>query len=409
MKVDLLDPAGYVSGQPFDEMLWLQEHEPVHWHEERSGGPGFWALTRFKDIREVQGNPEVFSNSPTVVIADDYVFADGLHDNMMFTDPPRHTQRRRFLGQELFPQSVRQLTGRVQGVVDDVLDDVIERGECDLVSDIAGKLASYVTAEVMGLPREDAVEMYELADLIINSDSPNSGPGMEAMAKLGEYSQKTWEDRRGCPREDMLTRMAHADVDGWPDDAHQFALDFMLIFNAAGDTTRNVVSGGMDAMFAHRDQWERLTRDPGLVPGAVEEMLRWVTPIVYQRRTVQDDTQIAGQPIRAGQKVASFFGAANRDPAVFDDPLRFDIRRAPNNHMAFGFGPHFCLGSHLARLELRLMFAALAQRLPDIEPTEPTRWVRTDFNATVAPIVVGPQAMPARFTPGRAVGRDDVA
>jgi cytochrome P450 len=285
-------------------------------------------------------------------------------------------------------------------VVDDVLDAVIERGECDLVTDVAGKLASYVTADLMGLPREDAVEMYELADLIINSDSPNSGPGQEATVKLGEYSQKTLEDRRGCPREDMLTRMAHADVEGWPADAHQFALDFLLIFNAAGDTTRNVVSGGMDAMFSHRDQWERLTRDPGLVPGAVEEMLRWVTPIVYQRRTVQAGTEIAGQPIAAGQKIASFFGAANRDPAVFEDPLRFDIRRASNNHMAFGFGPHFCLGSHLARLELRLMFAALAERLPDIEPTQPTRWVRTDFNATVAPIVVGPQTMPVRFTPG---------
>jgi cytochrome P450 len=323
---------------------------------------------------------------------------------MMFTDPPRHTQRRRFLGQELFPQSVRELTGPVQAVVGDVLDEVAERGQCDLVTDIAGKLASYVTAELMGLPREAAVEMYELADLIINSDSPNSGAGLEATMKLGEYSQRTWEDRRGCPRQDMLTRIAHADdvgVEGWPADAHQFALDFLLIFNAAGDTTRNVVSGGMDAMFAHRDQWDQLTRDPSLAAGAVEEMLRWVTPIVYQRRTVQHDTEIAGQPIAAGQKVASFFAAANRDPAAFDDPLRFDIRRAPNNHMAFGFGPHFCLGSHLARLELRLMFEALAKRLPDLEPTEPTSWVREDFHATVAPIVIGPQTMPVRFTPSR--------
>ena len=400
MDIDLLDPAGYVSGQPLDQLLWLQEHDPVHWHAERGGGPGFWALTRYADIRAVQGDPGMFSNSPTVVIADDYVFADGLHDNMMFTDPPRHTQRRRFLGQELFPQSVRQMTGRVQTVVDGVLDEVIELGECDLVTDIAGKLASYVTADLLGMPRQDAVEMYELADAIINEDSPNSGAGLEATMKLGAYSMKMWEDRRGCPRGDMLTRIAHADVDGWPADAQQFALDFLLVFNAAGDTTRNVVSGGMDAMFANRGQWEQLTRDPGLVSGAVEEMLRWVTPLVYQRRTVQKDTEIAGRPIRAGQKVASFFAAANRDPAVFPRPLDFDIRRAPNNHMAFGFGPHFCLGSHLARLELRLMFAALATRLPDIEPTQPTNWVRTDSKATVAPIVIGPQTMPVRYTPG---------
>jgi cytochrome P450 len=400
MEINLLDPSGYRNGQPFDQLRWLQENDPVHWHPEPNGGTGFWALTRYRDVKAVHGNPDVFSNSPSVVISDDYTFADGLHDNMMFTDPPRHTQRRRFLGQELFPQSVKKMAGRVQAVVDSVIDGVIERGECDLVTDIAGKLASYVTADLLGMPRSDAVEMYELADVSINADSPNSGAGLEANMKLFAYSQATWEDRRTCPRDDMLTRIAHADVEGWPADVQQFALDFLLVFNAAGDTTRNVVSGGMDAMFANRDQWEQVTRDPSLVASAVEEMLRWVTPIVYQRRTVQADIEIAGQPVRAGQKVASFLGAANRDPAVFDRPLEFDVRRTPNNHVAFGFGPHFCLGSHLARLELRLMLAALAQRLPDIEPTAPTNWVREDSKATVAPIVIGPQSMPVRFTPG---------
>jgi cytochrome P450 len=175
------------------------------------------------------------------------------------------------------------------------------------------------------------------------------------------------------------------------------------MFAAAGDTTRNVVGGGMDALFTHPDQHELMRSDPGVLESGVEEILRWAAPIVYFRRTAREDTVLRNQPIKAGQKVACFFGAANRDPSIYPDPLRFDVRRTPNNHMAFGFGPHFCLGAHLARLELRTVFREMLHRMPDMQPSAPTVWSRP--NLEIAPIMVGPHSMPVRFTPSAPIGQ----
>jgi cytochrome P450 len=396
--IDLLDPKSYLNGQPIDQMLYLQEHDPVHWHPDPEGGPGFWALTRFNDIKKVQGNPGLFSSFPTVTVPDGTSLGDGKnYCHLIMTDPPAHTVRRRHIAQELLPASVKDMTAHVDGIVTTILDEVCEAGECDLVNDIAGKLAAWVTADLMGVPRPDMVRMYEIADRIINTRDLTSGDGLEAAMELQAYSQAVWDDRRATPRGDMVSRYAHDVVGGKEPEYGQFALDFLLIFGAAGDTTRNVVGGGMAVLFDNPAEHDKLRRDPGLINSGVEEMLRWVTPIVYQRRTAQADTEIGGQQIKAGAKVANFFTAANRDPSVFPDPMRFDVERAPNNHMAFGFGPHFCLGSHLARLELRLMFRELMRRLPDLQPSAPIVWSRPDLE--IAPIVVGPHSMPVRFTP----------
>ena len=396
--IDLLDPKSYLNGQPIDQMLYLQEHDPVHWHPDPEGGPGFWALTRFNDIKKVQGNPGLFSSFPTVTVPDGTSLGDGKnYCHLIMTDPPAHTVRRRHIAQELLPASVKDMTAHVDGIVTTILDEVCEAGECDLVNDIAGKLAAWVTADLMGVPRPDMVRMYEIADRIINTRDLTSGDGLEAAMELQAYSQAVWDDRRKTPRGDMVSRYAHDVVGGKEPEYGQFALDFLLIFGAAGDTTRNVVGGGMAVLFDNPAEHDKLRRDPGLINSGVEEMLRWVTPIVYQRRTAQADTEIGGQQIKAGAKVANFFTAANRDPSVFPDPMRFDVERTPNNHMAFGFGPHFCLGSHLARLELRLMFRELMRRLPDLQPSAPIAWSRPDLE--IAPIVVGPHSMPVRFTP----------
>jgi cytochrome P450 len=197
----------------------------------------------------------------------------------------------------------------------------------------------------------------------------------------------------------MLSRVAHGVIDGCPVDEIQFGVDFLLLVVAGGDTTRNVVAGGMAALFENPDQRAILANDPSLIPSGVEEMLRWVTPIVYQRRLTTSDTKVGDREIPAGTKVVSFYGAANRDPLAFRDPDRFDVMRSPNPHVAFGFGPHFCLGSHLARLELNVMFRAILKRLPDIEPTAPTLWLRS--GAPIAPTVIGPKSMPVRFSPSR--------
>jgi cytochrome P450 len=404
-RIALLDAESYRQGQPFEQLLWLQEHDPVHWHPEPDSGPGFWALTRYADIKQVQSNPEVFRSYPTVTVPDGTSLGDGVnYCHLIMTDPPQHTVRRRHLSAELLPKSVRDMAAHVEQIVATIIDEVCEAGECDLVTDVAGKLAAWVTADLMGVPRPDMVEMYEIADRIINTKDLTTGDGLEAAMALQSYSQAVWEDRRANPRNDLVSRYAHTVVNGREPEYGQFALDFLLIFGAAGDTTRNVVGGGMAVLFDNPDQYDLMRREPGVLESGVEEILRWVTPIVYQRRTAQADVEIGGRQIRAGDKVANFFGAANRDPRVFADPLRFDATRSPNNHMAFGFGPHFCLGSHLARLELRIMFRELLRRLPDLEPTAPTVWSRPDLE--IAPIVVGPHSMPVRFTPTPRPGRN---
>ena len=197
----------------------------------------------------------------------------------------------------------------------------------------------------------------------------------------------------------MLSRIADAEILGVPMDQVQFSMDFLLLVTAGSDTTRNVVGAGMAAFFENPDQRRLLLDNPELIPSAVEEVLRISTPITYQRRTATRDTTIGGREIKKGQKVVNWYVAANRDPEIFPDPDRFDITRSPNPHIAFGAGRHFCLGSHLARLELTLMFEAIMQRLPDIEPAAPWRY----RESPITPSVLGPAYMPARFTPGTKV------
>lgn len=402
MKIELLNPASYTQGEPIDQLIYLQENEPVSWQPEPDGGPGYWAVTRYEDAKRVNGTPELFKSFPSVIVMEGTALGDNKnYFHLIMSDPPHHTLHRRHLGKELMPRSVRGMAEQVEEIVDTVIDEVIEKGECDLVADIAGKLAAWVTADLMGLPRHDMENMYHIADRFINAKTHHEGDGLEAAMELNSYSQVVWDDRREFPREDMVTRLAFGEVDGRPVDYGQFALDFNIIFNAAGDTTRNVVGGGMDALFDQPEQLADLRANEDIVGTAVEELLRWVTPILYQRRTAEEDTEIGGKEIRKGDKVASFFAAANRDPAVFEDPLRVNVRRDPNPHVAFGFGPHHCLGAPLARLELTLMFRELMRRMPDVEPTGPTKWTFHDGAPPSAPIVVGPFSIPVRFTPGK--------
>jgi cytochrome P450 len=398
IAIDLLGMAGYAHGQPIEQMLWLQEHDPVHWHPEPFDGPGFWALTRYADIKFVEGNPGAFSNQPSTTVVDRDP-SDDDHRMLLFQDPPRHGEHRAFLAPELSPLAVRASEDHVQLVVDEIIDEVIERGECDLVTDISGKLASYIMSDLLGLPREQGLALYHASEVSNNAGRMDEGEAVEATATLFSNAQQVFADRTSAPRNDMVSRLANGQLYGGPVDLMHFAVDFLLLVAAGGDTTRNVVSGGMQALFEHPDQRARLAADLSLMPSAVEEILRWVTPIVYQRHTATRDIEISGVPIRAGQKVLGFYGAANRDPRQFEDPLTFDVGRRRNAHLAFGAGSHFCLGSHLARLELGTMFRAILTRLPDIELAGPVEWLRN--NEPIAPVVVGPKSMPVRFTPGR--------
>ena len=397
-RIDLVDPKSFASGQPHDQFRWLRERDPVHWHAE-PGGPGFFALTRHQDVSDVGRDPATFSSVPTIMITDPgpglELNIDG-HQMMLTMDPPKHTRYRRIVSREFTPRASAALAPRIAELAAQIVDRVIERGECDLVDDVAGELPSYVIAELLGIPLEDGRELYRLTEAI-HAAPESQAPGAAGVAvmKMFQYAQTVIAEKRARPREDLATKLLQAEVDGRRFDDIDFQLFFMLLVDAGGDTTRNLVGGGMLALFEHPEQRERLARElDRLLPSAVEEMLRWVSPVVYMRRTATRDTELGGRKIRAGQKVVMYYGAANRDPSVFAEPERFDIARDPNPHVAFGGGgAHFCLGAHIARIEIEAMLRELFLRLPDLEPTGPAEWLPSTF-------ISGPKHLPVRFAPG---------
>jgi cytochrome P450 len=397
-RIDLLDPRSFAHGQPHDQFRWLRERDPVYWHAEPDG-PGFFALTRHQDVVAVGRDSATFSSVPTIMIADPgpglELNIDG-HQMMLTMDPPKHTRYRRIVSREFTPRASAALAPRIAELAAQIVDRVIERGECDLVDDVAGELPSYVIAELLGIPLEDGRELYRLTEAIHAApESLPPGAGGAAVMQMFLYAQGVIAEKRARPRDDLATKLLQAEVDGRRFDDIDFQLFFMLLVDAGGDTTRNLVGGGMLALFEHPDERARLARalDP-LLPRAVEEMLRWVSPVVYMRRTATRDTEVGGTKIRAGQKVVMYYGAANRDPIVFPEPDRFDVSRDPNPHVAFGGGgAHFCLGSHIARIEIEAMLREIFARLPDLEPTGPAIYLPSTF-------ISGPKQLPVRFTPG---------
>ena len=391
--IDLLDPASFSRGQPHEQFRWLREHDPVHHHPEPDG-PGFWALTRHADVKYVGRDQVRFSSEPTVMIAD---AAPMLPDHQMFLmlDPPRHTAQRKLISGRFLPGAVRALDERVHALAAQIVSEVAERGSCDLVEDLAGLMPSYVVAELLGLPHADGVALYRLTETIHSAPDPlHPDAGMRAVASMFEYAHQVWEQKRASPGDDLASVIINGMIGDRAVDEIDFGLYFLLLVDAGGDTTRNLVAGGMNALFEHPDQRSRLQSDPsGLLPSAIEEMLRWVSPVVYMRRTATEDTVIGERDVRAGDKVVMYYGAANRDPATFAEAERFDVGRRPNDHVAFGGGgPHFCLGAHLARLEIEALLREILVRLPDMEPDGPVEWQPSNF-------ISGPRHLPVRYTP----------
>ncbi len=395
--IDLHDHRSYAGSQPHAAFDWLRANDPVHWHAEPADeGPGFWAVTRYDDVREVGRDPERFSSSPTIMIADpsdDTAMGD--HVMMLMSDPPVHTHMRRLLSREFTPRSARLLAPRVAELATQIVDTVIDRGtgSCDLVTDLAGEMPSFVIADILGIPLEDGRSLYHLTEALHSS---REAVGVEAQqAAFGQmfsYSQQVFADRVANPKDDLSTLLASSQINGVPTDEIDFFLWFLLLVDAGGDTTRNLVGAGMHALFEQPDQLALLRADPvGLMPSAIEELLRFVSPVIHMRRTATVDTQLAGNDIAAGDKVVMFYGAANRDPAVFDRPHELDLTRRPNPHVAFGGGgPHFCLGAHLARIEISSLLTEILTRLPDLAPSAEPTWMASNF-------IFGPTSLPVTF------------
>lgn len=395
--IDLLSPASFATGQPHDQFAWLRDNDPVHWHPEPGDGEGFWAVTRYADVKAVGRDAAAFSSVPSILIPDGAALDAGDHQMMLTMDPPRHTAYRRLVAPEFIPRAARAMRPRIEALARRIVDDVIDRGEdgCDLVTDVAGLMPSYVIADMLGIPHEDGVELYALTEAIHAApESQAPGAAMVAVLEMFNYAREVWEQRRAEPADDLATTIAFAEVDGQELDLIDFNLFFLLLVDAGGDTTRNLVAGGMDALFSLPDQraWLADDLEHRLGP-AIEELLRWVSPVVYMRRTATADTTVAGTPVAAGQKVVMYYGSANRDPRAFGPTAdRLDLARTPNEHVAFGGGgPHFCLGAHIARAEISALLRELLTRLPHLEPAGPTEWLPSTF-------ISGPKHLPVRIS-----------
>ena len=383
MQIDLLSADTFRSGHPHAQYDWLREHDPVHWHAEPNG-PGFWALTTWEDVAESGRHPDLFSSEPTIMIPDpdagSIVPRDSRHKMMLMMDPPQHTQFRRLISREFTRGPAAALRPRIKELASQIIDAVIQKGECDFVTDVAGELPSYVIADLMGLPLEDGRKLYSLTEILHSApEALEPGAQLKAGMEMFAYAERVYKQKLAHPTTDLASQIVQAELDGERLDLVDFQLFFMLLIDAGGDTTRNLVAGGLYELLQNPEAMAALRNDLSLVPLARDEMLRVVSPVIYMRRTATRDTEMRGKQIKAGDKVVRYFGAANHDPKQFSDPRRFDITRTSNAQIAFGTGTHVCLGQHIARVEIDCMLEEVLTRLSDIRLAKPPEWLASNF------------------------------
>lgn len=377
MIADLSERSLFAAGPPHELFRRFRDEQPVAFLPEPDG-PGYWGVFRYDDVVEVSRHPQRFTSAPAVFIQDpeDPTITQELLINQ---DPPRHTKLRKLVNRGFTPRQIGALEPHVRDIVVGLLDRASELGSFDLVHDLAVELPLQVIAEMVGVPHEERHQVFAWTErMMSNDDDDQAAMQADAQVAIGEmfaYADRLIATRVGGEGRDLLSVLLRADVDG--EALTQFEVDvfFMLLMNAGSETTRNLITGGTLALFEHPDQRARLAADPGLLPSAIEEMLRWVTPVMHFRRTAQEDLELGGQSIAAGDKVVMWYTSANRDEAQFPGADTFDIARAPNEHVSFGAGgPHFCLGASLARLEARILFEEMLTRLPTLEQAgEPVR------------------------------------
>ena len=388
-EIDLV--SGDFWTDPHPALTWMRAQAPVYWDDRG----GVWGITRYADIKEISRAPDVFSSAGG--IRPD----SGPMPMMIDMDDPPHWQRRKIVNRGFTPRRVQESEPAVRRACDEIIDAVCEKGECDFVRDIAAWLPMIMIGDALGVAPEDRAALLRWSDEMLSGLTG----GLEGLARATNafieydaYARDAIAKRRAEPRDDLLSALVHAEVDGDRLGDDELVHESLLILIGGDETTRHVISGGMFQLLCHPDQKQALVDDLALIPTAVEEMLRWVSPIKNMARTVTRDVELRGETLRKGHKLLLIYPSANRDEDVFEDPFRFDITRQPNEHVAFGFGAHFCLGNSLARLELRMMFEHLLRRLPDMELVEADE---PEYRA--ANFITGYEEMPVRFTPAAPV------
>lgn len=386
-----------------DAFARLRRDRPVAFFDEpvfgeNPPGPGYWALTRYDDIWRVSRHPELFQSGRGVNIPDMPIEIAEFFGSMIAMDAPRHSQLRGLVQRGFTPRHIKQIDDYIDAKAKQIVDTVAPLGECDFVTEIAAQLPLQIICDMLGIPASQHQRIFELTNIILGVGDPEYATSLEelmaAAMELYQYAFELGEQRLKEPADDITSSLMHAELDGQRLSAQEFGSFFILLVAAGNETTRNAISHGMKALTDHPEQ-RRIWMDDfdGVAPTAVEEIVRWASPVIHFRRTTTQDTEIGGQQIAAGQKVVLWYCSGNRDESHFTDPFTFDVRRSPNDQVGFGAGgAHFCMGANLARREMTAMFHELLTRLPDIEITGPPEMLQSSF-------IHGIKRMPCSFTP----------
>jgi cytochrome P450 family 142 subfamily A polypeptide 1 len=363
LQVDLLDPELYQSN-PHDVWSWMRAHEPVYRDEKNA----LWGITRHADVMDVERRSTVFSSNGVYRA----VLSPG-ESNMIAQDDPRHRQQRMLVQPQLTRSGVAQRTDEIRQLVAELVDEVIARGECDIVETLAAQLPARLTSRLLGFPEEMWPQLKSWSERLMRTDMRDRDP--EVMGEFIAANQEfvsamipVLQEVAGCPRHDFMSIWAHAVIDGQPLPPESIVHEVGLFIAGGAETTRTAISHGLRVFCDHLDQWNMMGEQPSLAEPAVEEVLRWVTPLNNFFRMALTDDEVGGQKITAGDRVVMLYPSANRDEKVFSSPFSFDITRSPNPHLSFGFGTHLCIGANLARLVLEAVFSEMSARIRHLEP-----------------------------------------
>ncbi len=401
-SIDIIGPDSYAAdGYPHEAWKLLRREAPVYYWDRAVGCKAFWAITKHADVVAISKRPRLFRNGPRLA-----VFPEGpppeeqserLHQ-LLNMDPPEHGRYRRVSSSWFTPRAIERRRPAIEEISKQLLDQLASRGEADFVADFAAPLTLSVLADMLGVPRDDWRLMFEWTNQIAGSADPEfreDGANSQATAtkareSLFRYFLELAEKRRVEPGDDMLSVLANAEIEGRPIPTFELLSYCLLLVVAGNETTRNAASGGLLALIENPGELDKLRRDPSLVDSAVEEIVRWTSPVIQFCRTPVEDVELRGQKIRAGESLCLLYPSANRDEEVFDEPDEFRVERQPNPHVGFGIGEHFCLGANLARLELRVIVRQLAERLVAVELGGAFERMRSSF-------LGGVKRMPIRY------------
>ena len=411
--INLSDPAFWALPREEREgaFLTLREQRPLAFFEEPevpvewiTRGPGFYAVTRYEDLVEASRHPDRFCSGQgaTSVIDMPPVFRD-FFGSMIEMDDPRHARLRGIVSRAFTPRMLQKVEEEVHRAAAEIIDAVIDKGECDFVTEVAAALPLKIICDMMGVPSSEYPTVFSRSNIILSQGDPEYIPEgadpvaslLTAASDLAQMVQEMGRYRQDHPTDDLTSALVHAEVDGERLTSEELGSFFVLLAVAGNETTRNAISHGLEALTAYPEQRAQLVADPEhVLATAVEEIVRWASPVIFMRRTATQDVTLGGQELAAGSKLLLYYNSANRDADVFDDPFAFDVRRDPNPHVGFGGpGPHFCLGAHLARREITVMFRQLLTRVPDIRAIgEPERLDSSFIN--------GIKHLRCEFTPG---------